>query len=80
MSEYYHKKESKTLRVFFLSTISILAEIIFGIATDLMVLLNDSIHMDPHLLAIGLSWLAYIFVLREENSDKLNRNPDKIFC
>ena len=80
MSEEHHKKESKILWVFLLYTISILSEIIFGIAANSMVLLIDGIHMKLHLLAIGLIWLAYIFVLRVANSDKLNRDPNKIFC
>ncbi len=39
-------------------------EIVFGLLTNSMALLADGIHMGSHVLAIGMSWLAYIFVRR----------------
>ena len=39
-------------------------EILFGLTTKSMALLADGIHMGSHVLAIGLSWIAYVFVRR----------------
>jgi cation diffusion facilitator family transporter len=43
-----------------------------------MALLADGIHMGSHVLAIGLSWAAYIFVRKVSSNDKFNGNSDKI--
>ncbi len=78
MSTEYHKKEAKTLLVVLLSAVAMVVEIIFGIITNSMALFADGIHMGAHVLAIGLSWLAYVFVRRVSNSDKFNGNSNKI--
>ena len=73
-----HKHEKKTLWVVVLTAITMVVEIIFGIATNSMALLADGIHMGSHVLAIGLSWLAYVIVRRVSKSSKFNGNSDKI--
>lgn len=73
-----HKHEKKTLWVVLLTAITMVVEIIFGIATNSMALLADGIHMGSHVLAIGLSWLAYVIVRRVSKSGKFNGNSDKI--
>lgn len=78
MSTEYHKKEAKTLWVVLLSAVAMVVEIIFGIITNSMALFADGIHMGAHVLAIGLSWLAYVVVRRVSNSDKFNGNSNKI--
>ena len=78
MSEQHHEKEAKTLWVVLLSAVTMMVEIIFGITTNSMALLTDGIHMGSHVLAIGLSWLAYVVVRRVSNNDKFNGNSDKI--
>ena len=78
MSDQYQKREAKTLWVVLLSAITMVVEIIFGITTNSMALLADGIHMGSHVLAIGLSWLAYVFIRRVSDSDKFSGKSDKI--
>jgi cobalt-zinc-cadmium efflux system protein len=61
-----------------LTTITMVVEIIYGLTTKSMALLADGIHMGSHVLAIGLSWLAYILVRRLSKSEKFTGNTDKI--
>lgn len=78
MSEQKNKHENKTMWVVFLTAITMLVEIIFGLTTKSMALLADGIHMGSHVLAIGLSWLAYIIVRKVSKSDKFKGDSDKI--
>lgn len=55
-----------------------IVEIIFGLTTRSMALLADGIHMGSHVLAIGLSWIAYIIVRKVSKSKKFSGNSDKI--
>ncbi|WP_439185468.1 cation diffusion facilitator family transporter [Carboxylicivirga taeanensis] len=59
-----HRHEKKTLWVVLLTALTMVVEIIFGITTKSMALLADGIHMGSHVLAIGLSWLAYVIIRR----------------
>lgn len=70
--------ENKTMWVVLLTAITMVVEIIFGLTTKSMALLADGIHMGSHVLAIGLSWLAYIIVRKVSKSDKFKGNSDKI--
>ena len=54
-----HNHEKSTMWVVLLTAITMVVEIIFGLTTKSMALLADGIHMGSHVLAIGLSWLAY---------------------
>lgn len=58
--------------------ITMLVEISFGITTKSMALLADGIHMGSHVLAIGLSWLAYVFVRRVTARGSFQGNSAKI--
>ena len=78
MSEHKHKHENKTMWVVLLTAITMVVEIFFGLTTKSMALLADGIHMGSHVLAIGLSWIAYIMVRRVSKSEKFNGNSDKI--
>ena len=73
-----HKHESRTMWVVLLTAVTMVVEIIFGITTKSMALLADGIHMGSHVLAIGLSWVAYIIVRKVSKSDKFKGNSDKI--
>ncbi len=73
-----HQHEKKTFWVVLLTAITMVVEIIFGIATNSVALLADGIHMGSHVLAIGLSWLAYVMVRRVSKSGKFNGNSGKI--
>lgn len=53
-------------------------EIIFGITSHSMALLADGIHMGSHVLAIGLSWLAYVFIRRLDAKKDFAGNTQKI--
>lgn len=53
-------------------------EIAFGITTNSMALLADGIHMGSHVLAIGLSWLAYVMIRRVDKSEKYSAGTSKI--
>lgn len=73
-----HKYENRTMWVVILTAITMVVEIIFGLTTKSMALLADGIHMGSHVLAIGLSWIAYIIVRKVSKGKKFSGNSDKI--
>jgi len=75
---HHHSKERKTLWVVLLTAITMVVELIFGILSGSMALLADGIHMASHVLAIGLSWIAYIIVRKLNSSDKFTGDSNKI--
>lgn len=78
MSEHTHTHERKTMLVVILTAITMVVEIAFGLTTKSMALLADGIHMGSHVLAIGLSWIAYIIVRRVSKNENFTGNPNKI--
>ena len=82
MSEHNHTHhpdhEKKTMWVVIITAITMVIEIIFGLATNSMALLADGIHMGSHVLAIGLSWVAYVIVRRVSKSGVFTGNSGKI--
>jgi len=70
--------EQRTLWVTLLTAITMVVEILFGLTTHSMALLADGIHMGSHVLAIGLSWVAYVFVRRLERKRTFTGQPGKI--
>ena len=64
--------------VVLLTAVTMVVEIIFGITTKSMALLADGIHMGSHVLAIGLSWIAYIIVRKVSKSEKFDGDSNKI--
>lgn len=78
MSDHQHNYESKTMWVVLLTAITMVVEIIYGLTTKSMALLADGIHMGSHVLAIGLSWIAYIAVRKVSQSNKFKGNSHKI--
>lgn len=64
--------------VVILTAITMVVEIIFGLTTKSMALLADGIHMGSHVLAIGLSWIAYVIVRKVSKGKKFSGNSDKI--
>ncbi|MDX9880731.1 MAG: cation diffusion facilitator family transporter [Prolixibacteraceae bacterium] len=70
--------EKKTKWVVLLTAVTMVVEIIFGITSGSMALLADGIHMGSHVLAIGLSWLAYILVRRLEKNKNFTGDAEKI--
>jgi cobalt-zinc-cadmium efflux system protein len=70
--------ERKTRIVVLLTAITMAVEIFFGLRTNSMALLADGIHMGSHVLAIGLSWIAYIVVRRVRTNEKFTGDSNKI--
>ncbi len=52
--------ERKSRFVVMLTAVTMIAEIAAGYATNSMALLADGYHMSSHVLALGLTWTAYI--------------------
>ncbi len=77
-SERRFRYEKKTRLVVVLTAVTMAAEIFFGIRTRSMALLADGIHMGSHVLALGLSWIAYIVVRKAESYKRFDGDPDKI--
>jgi len=75
---HHHQHEKKTLWVVILTAITMVVEIVFGLSTKSIALLADGIHMGSHVLAIGLSWIAYIIVRKVSNNDKFKGDSNKI--
>jgi cation diffusion facilitator family transporter len=78
MSEHSHNHERKTMWVALITALTMVVEIIFGLSTKSMALLADGIHMGSHVLAIGLSWVAYIIVRRVSVNNQFKGNKNKI--
>ena len=76
--EHIHKHETKTLWVVLLTALTMFVEIFYGISTNSLALLSDGIHMGSHVLAIGLSWLAYVFFRKVSANKNFNGKPEKI--
>lgn len=78
MEDQIRKHESKTLWVVLLTAVTMVLEIVFGISTKSMALLADGIHMSSHVLAIGLSWFAYVMVRKLSQNSNFSGNTAKI--
>jgi cation diffusion facilitator family transporter len=61
-----HSNEHKTRWVVLLTAATMVVEIVYGITTGSMALLADGIHMGSHVLAIGLSWGAYVWLRKQK--------------
>ena len=70
--------EKKTRMVVFLTALTMIVEIFFGLRTNSMALLADGIHMASHVLALGLSWIAYIVVRKISRQNSFKGDSDKI--
>jgi cation diffusion facilitator family transporter len=76
--QHNHNYEQRTKYVVILTAVTMVVEIIFGLTTHSMALLADGIHMGSHVLAIGLSWIAYIIVRRVSQNENYHGKSDKI--
>ena len=72
------KFERRTRLVVLLTAAAMIVEIVTGIITSSMALLADGIHMGSHVLAIGLSWIAYIIVRKLSGRGNYNNSTAKI--
>lgn len=73
-----HNHEKQTMWVVLITALTMVVEIIFGINTKSMALLADGIHMGSHVLAIGLSWMAYVIVRKVSNNAAFKGSSGKI--
>lgn len=78
MSHSHNNFEAKTLWVVLLTAVTMVIEITFGLLTKSMALLADGIHMGSHVLAIGLSWVAYVAVRKLSQNEKYKIQSKKI--
>jgi len=74
----FEKNRRRTGWVVILTAVTMVIEIIAGWLTGSMALLADGIHMGSHVLAIGLSWAAYVFVQRLSSDASFTGNKDKV--
>lgn len=72
------KEEKKTAFVVFFSAATMVLEIFFGLFSNSMALLADGIHMGSHVLAIGLSWGAYVLVRHLQKRKNNMADSEKI--
>jgi len=70
--------ENRTKTVLFISVITMLGEIVFGYLTNSMALLSDGWHMFSHVMAMGLTWLAYAISRKNRNNRKFKTGTNKI--
>lgn len=70
--------EKKTAFVVLFSATTMVLEIIFGLYSKSMALLADGIHMGSHVLAIGISWGAYVLVRHLQKKKSNNVDNDKV--
>lgn len=74
----HHSHEKRTSWVVLLTFVTMIIEIIYGLLSGSMALLADGIHMGSHVLAIGISWLAYVLVRKANASKNFSGDSDKI--
>ncbi len=72
------KNRRRTGWVVILTAVTMVIEIIAGWLTGSMALLADGIHMGSHVLAIGLSWAAYVLVQRLSSDPSFTGNKEKV--
>lgn len=77
---FHNTNEHKTLWVVILTAVTMVAEIIAGLSSHSMALLADGIHMGSHVLAIGLSWIAYIVARRIASASNHTARTRKILA
>jgi len=74
----FAKNEKRTLFVVFLTAIAMVVEIAAGMITGSMALLADGIHMGSHVLAIGLSWIAYYLIRKAGKNPGIKLEKQKV--
>ena len=78
MPNHTHSFESKTRAVVVLTFATMLLEIGMGYYSHSMALLADGWHMASHVLALGLSWLAYVVMRKYGASQRYSFNHNKL--
>ena len=78
MQPHSSAHERKTGIVIILTLLTMGAEIAFGYLSHSMALLADGYHMGTHALALGLTYIAYIFIRKYKNSPRFPHGTEKI--
>lgn len=76
----HHSHEKKTRWVVYLTAITMVIEIAFGYYTKSMALLSDGFHMASHVLALGLSWIAYSYARKHSDNKNFKSGTGKILA
>lgn len=85
-SHHHHSNEGEQIQKFQYKTglvvgitfVTMIAEITFGYMSNSLALLADGWHMSSHVLALGMTWIAYFFAKRFSKSENLNNSAAKI--
>jgi cation diffusion facilitator family transporter len=80
MSGHPHSHEHKTRWVVILTAITMVVEIIFGYYSNSMALTADGWHMSTHVVAIGMSWIAYVMIRKYAHSEHLSFHKEKVLA
>ncbi|MFZ2287661.1 MAG: cation diffusion facilitator family transporter [Bacteroidales bacterium] len=72
------RNRKRTKWVVLLTAVTMVIEIIAGWLTGSMALMADGIHMGSHVLAIGLSWAAYVLVQKLSSNPSFTGSNDRI--
>jgi len=78
LHEVTSENEKKTLFVIIVTFVAMLIEITYGYITNSMALLADGYHMGTHVLALGLTYVAYILIRKYSESERFPSGPNKI--
>ena len=70
--------EKKTLLVIFITILTMVGEICYGYLTSSMALLADGYHMGTHVLALGLTFVAYLLIRSFAHSPLFPNGTHKI--
>lgn len=76
--EVRHSGERRTLAVAGLTAITMLIEIVAGIAFGSMALLADGLHMASHTVALGLAVVAYVYARRHAADRRFTFGTGKV--
>lgn len=76
--EITKENKNKTLSVIIFTVVTMIAEILYGYLTGSMALLADGYHMGTHALALGLTYIAYILIIKFKDSPLFPYGTEKI--
>ena len=77
--DHAQSHEQKTGWVVALTVVTMIIEIVFGYLSNSMALVAEGWHMSSHVLAIGLTWLAYFFARKYAESEHVSFHRGKLF-
>lgn len=72
------QNEKRTAFVVLFTAVTMVLEISIGLFSKSMALLADGIHMGSHVLAIGLSWGAYVLIRHLERNQVESVDKDRV--